>query len=741
MSAPFQLAGYELLGKIGSGGMSTVWKARQLSLDRLVAIKTLSAEYLPDAAAWQRFRLEATASARLSHPGIVQVYDAGEVEGIPYIVMEYVDGRPVGDLLANGARLPEAQALHIATSIARALGYAWDKDCIIHCDIKPDNVLLTNDGHVKVVDLGLARFIGLHRRASGSDELIVGTPNYTAPEQAQGLSDLDCRADIYALGASLYHMVTGQLPFAGSAGSSAMDRHMNEFLPDPMELNPELSAGCAWLIEKMMIKDRAFRPPYWSTVEADITAVEQGRWPNPPLPEAGQSTVARCARRLQAPADGERPRAPRITVKAPPPRKRWVVNEAELETRASAIQTRSSGFRRALFQSLVLLATAIAVYAFFFMGLASRIGRRPVEAPQATAPAGPTELEAEAEPTPPPAEDQPDAPHESVRRGDKITWSNADFQRGARAYNEAIRLFNQYQATRSDRTLLARIEALALEAARAFETCRPEAPAELDMEGYIHTAYQLIATVRHSTLMDDAEPTSAPTQNSEKPLPAPNSSLAPAAAPPRAEPAGLTLSPLWNKMPLAARPVWEDLRKLLQPVGVPAVQLEPQPNLALVGQVTYLMPAPEAARALGVTLGAKRPVEAPGFPDRSFSYYGMRGDFGDGFDQAVLVVDGADRVAALQLSSEKTAPLRLKSALFRADWRAYNFVLGKMKGRKDWSIAHRVQTQDRLVVVESELAEPDPFQVHGLGQSKERVLLYLPQPVANLILARLEKAN
>ncbi|HMP75339.1 MAG TPA: protein kinase [Kiritimatiellia bacterium] len=557
-----QLPGYEILGKIGSGGMSTVWKARQLSLDRPVAIKTLAAEFLPDEEALQRFRIEAQAAARLNHPGIVQVYDAGEIGQTPYIVMEYVDGRSVGDMLADRGKLPELAAIKIVESVAFALGYAWDKDCIIHCDIKPDNLLVTRDGSVKVVDLGLARFIGLHRRAADGDT-IIGTPNYTAPEQAEGLPDLDCRADIYSLGATLYHMLTGALPFAGSPGSSAMERHIREFIPDPMELNHEISPGAAWLIEKMMVKDRAFRPAYWSLVQQDMAEVRQGRFPKPPLPEPGQSTVARSAKRLStkpAPAEEAAPREPRMIVKAPPARKK-VVMAAAVEPVALARASKESGLGRALFQTLLLVSAAAAVYIFFALDLPKKIGFRvpdvaplealvrpdapastpaptpiatpvtPASAPVApprvmAAPAAPVTAEdpwwseadtwddggfrsEEAPPSAPavpaPVAEPRPAQGEPAARNGKVTWQNPDFLRGARAFNEAIELYKNYQKTRENPSDLTRIEALARQAVRAFEGCRHLAPPEVNMDTYIRNAYHLIADVRQSTLVDNAE--------------------------------------------------------------------------------------------------------------------------------------------------------------------------------------------------------------------------------------------
>jgi serine/threonine-protein kinase len=743
----FQLPGYEIIEKLGEGGMSSVWKARQLSLDRFVAIKTLAPDFLADEDALRRFRVEALATARLNHPGIIQVFDAGESNGHPYIVMEYVDGRSLAEILIACGRLPEDEALKIVDAVAHALSYAWDRDCIMHCDVKPDNILISREGAVKVADLGLARFIGLHRSASRDGALIIGTPNYAAPEQAEGVPDLDCRADIYALGATLYHMVTGHLPFAGSAGSSAMDRNVHDFLPDPMDVVPTLSAPTAWLIEKMMIKDRAHRPNFWSIVLMDVAEVRRGRMPLDPLPAPGQSTVARSANRprverpdtararqmkLRLAPEKKRPFAPvGASSGAPAPMRRS--RPVESAERASA--------RVALAQTLFLAALAALVYAIFFLGVAERIRLRPKSAQDAPVKSSFAAHTPKDDAEPSHAVDwKVESPAGATpRRTSTAVWRDETFLRGARAFNEAIALFKEYQSTRSDPALLSRAEALARDAVTAFEACRDRAPEGVEINEHIRNAQRLISDVRHSTLVDNARPIAEMMRREESPL-APASSVAPQARTATSAP-GLSISPVWNKMPLGHRAIWEDIRKLLSPHGQPAVQLEPAPDLIIIGQITYLMPAAAAARMLGARPGARRSLETPGFPDRSFSYYLLTGDFGEGFDQATLVVDAADRVVAVQLGRESPSPISLDPELFSLDWRVHNIIHGKLKSRRDWRIAHRVQARDGLVIVESEVAEPDPSQVYGLGRSKERVVLYLPQQVVNLVLARLENAN
>ena len=294
-----ELPGFELIAEIGSGGMGTVWKARQISLDRVVAIKMLPARAARDPADAKRFQAEAMSAAKLRHSGIVQVYDANVHEGIYYFVMEYVAGYSVGDWIRRKKKLTEEEALLVAHHVAEAFDYAWKNQRIIHCDIKPDNVMVDSDGTVKVADLGLARSIG-DRRAWGCEEEVMGTPNYMSPEQVRGASNLDCRTDIYSLGAMLYQMVTGQMLFHDSNDDDVMEKQIGGTVDDPLDCNPSLSMGMCWLIEKMLAKNRDDRHSDWDAVLADIKMVQRGDMPlGPPLAE-GSSTVRRSASRTRA---------------------------------------------------------------------------------------------------------------------------------------------------------------------------------------------------------------------------------------------------------------------------------------------------------------------------------------------------------------------------------------------------------------------------------------------------------
>ncbi len=292
-----EIEGFEIIEKLGTGGMATVWRARQLSLDRIVAVKILSSRLTADPSDVERFQEEARAAARLKHPGIVQVYDANAQEGVYFFVMEFVAGYTVGDWLERKGVLSEANALLVGECVADALSYAWQQAQIIHCDIKPDNVMIDADGTVKVADLGLARTLSKMGHDAANED-IMGTPAYMSPEQARGDAALDCRADIYSLGAMLYQIVTGKMLFEGSSETEIVDLQVTERVADPIDLNPRLSKAVCWLIEKMLAKDRGYRHQDWEAVRQDIKRVKKGMLPaGKKLPD-GASTTRRSKRRL-----------------------------------------------------------------------------------------------------------------------------------------------------------------------------------------------------------------------------------------------------------------------------------------------------------------------------------------------------------------------------------------------------------------------------------------------------------
>jgi serine/threonine protein kinase len=243
---------YQIISVLGSGGMAVVYKARDPAADRVVALKVLALRLAADAEFVARFEREVKASSSLWHPNIVAGYGAGNDDGRPYLAMEYVEGESLGNLLEREGRLPERRALELARAIASALGYAHSQG-VIHRDVKPDNVLLGRDGAVKLTDFGLAKLLREDLRLTQSG-IAIGTPHYISPEQVAASRYIDHRADLYGLGALLFHLVTGEVPFDARNNNEIMLQHLDGKLRDPRLLAPKLSAGAAAIIRKLLAK-------------------------------------------------------------------------------------------------------------------------------------------------------------------------------------------------------------------------------------------------------------------------------------------------------------------------------------------------------------------------------------------------------------------------------------------------------------------------------------------------------
>ncbi|NUN51145.1 MAG: serine/threonine protein kinase, partial [Candidatus Brocadiae bacterium] len=249
--------GYKILARIGQGAMGSVFKALQVSMDRVVALKILAPKYGQNPRFVERFFREARAVAKLNHPNIIQGIDVGESNGVHYFAMEYVDGPTVGQLLRRGGALDERRAAQIGLQTARALEHAW-RHGLVHRDVKPDNVMLTRTGAAKLCDLGLAKVQSGDASMSEAG-VSMGTPNYISPEQARGEADVDIRSDIYSLGSTMYHMVTGQVPFFSESAAVVIARHLNEAPRPPREVNALVSEGMSAAVLRMMHKDRMRR--------------------------------------------------------------------------------------------------------------------------------------------------------------------------------------------------------------------------------------------------------------------------------------------------------------------------------------------------------------------------------------------------------------------------------------------------------------------------------------------------
>jgi eukaryotic-like serine/threonine-protein kinase len=280
-----QIPGYRVEKLLGKGAMAKVFLAKQVSLNRDVAVKVLPKSRSHDADFVERFYKEGRAAARLAHPNIVQAIDVGSnPDGIHYFVMEYVEGATLYDMMQPppvgvGKRFSEAESLDIAIQMCEALSHAHKRG-LVHRDVKPKNILLTPQGIAKLTDLGLAREVDDKVAAESEAGKAYGTPYYISPEQIRGEVDIDFAADIYSLGATLYHLVTGQVPFDGETPSAVMHRHLKDEMIPPDHINPELSAGISEVIELAMAKNRQDRYGSADEMLEDLRAVREG---NPPV--------------------------------------------------------------------------------------------------------------------------------------------------------------------------------------------------------------------------------------------------------------------------------------------------------------------------------------------------------------------------------------------------------------------------------------------------------------------------
>jgi serine/threonine-protein kinase len=267
------IEGYEILGKLGKGGMGSVYKARHQKLDRLVALKVLPPELAGDQEYLDRFLREARAAAKLNHPNIVQALDVGESYGYQYFAMEYVEGKTVKEMIEQEGSIEEARALDIVSQIAEALVHAW-KNGMVHRDIKPSNIIVTPEGRAKLCDLGLAKHVS-DDSAITQTGVIMGTPFYLSPEQAR-CEELDCRSDIYSLGVTLFHMLTGQVPFTGNSAATILYKHIFLEPPKPKSLNPKISSATSQLCVRMLAKKPEERPENPQVLLEELKAAARG---------------------------------------------------------------------------------------------------------------------------------------------------------------------------------------------------------------------------------------------------------------------------------------------------------------------------------------------------------------------------------------------------------------------------------------------------------------------------------
>ncbi len=309
-SMPSRLGGYEILKQLGQGGMGAVYLSRQMSLDRSVALKVMNSEWASDPVFVSRFVREAYAAAQLTHHNVVQIYELGLEQQINYFSMEFVDGKSLGDLLKKRGRIAAHEAVGYIIQAARGLKFAHDRG-MVHRDIKPDNLMLNNEGIVKVSDLGLVKTRGMTQSDDAAPQdgpsgsigsalsslpdvtrvgSAMGSPSYIAPEQCRDATTVDGRADQYSLGCSLYALLAGRAPFTGNTAIELIKQHLNEPPPPIRNVAPDIHKDLAKIVERTLAKNPQDRYQSMEALIADLKSWQDGQTNGPPRASEEQLT-------------------------------------------------------------------------------------------------------------------------------------------------------------------------------------------------------------------------------------------------------------------------------------------------------------------------------------------------------------------------------------------------------------------------------------------------------------------
>lgn len=274
-----RIGDYVIESQIGSGGMGLIYKAKQISMHRIVALKVLRENLVSNQKYLDRFFREVRLLASMEHPNMVRVYEGGNDRGNVWFSMEYVQGDDLNlYLMRRTFKFSEYQARYIARRVAAALEYAWNYQRIIHRDVKPANIMLTKSGEIKLLDLGISKKLDDDPNALGhttADGLLVGSPTYMSPEQVSAGKDIDFRTDMYSLGITLYHILAGKAPYDGTSVVDVITQHFSAPIPDIREVRPDISRRFANIIKKMMAKQKEDRFASWEDFIAALDKCEE----------------------------------------------------------------------------------------------------------------------------------------------------------------------------------------------------------------------------------------------------------------------------------------------------------------------------------------------------------------------------------------------------------------------------------------------------------------------------------
>lgn len=759
-----ELPGYEFLECLGIGGTSKVWRARQISLDRVVAIKILSPQLLQDETARNQFQTEARAAAQISHPAMVGILDFGEYEGTLYYVMEYVQGTSLAVWLEEHHQMAPAQALLLTGIVAEALDRIWREYSLIHCDIKPGNILLGKDGAVKLTDLGLARVVGA--AVQHDPGVLEGTPTYLAPEQIEG-QEPDCRSDIYSLGLTLYHLLTGRPPFEGRSLQETLEAQQTDYLPDPRNIRSAIPVHYGWLLTKMTAKDPAKRPTSWQAVLKDIHQLQAGKVPLPPYPAEDASTI------LLQPQHRPGARSNTINLSAAA-HKAIHLSATQQEMlkvkRPNASQAASSGrggCLRALIFLLFLCGAGFAIYHFglknhpeFQALLRGQKLKPPSGAPnldvhgttenlQAVIDGDQSETASASVPTAPVADE---LTPQLAGGGDTGTatpgaWNDSRYIAAAQLFNQALLAYQTFQKKPepSDPALL-QIISDAQHAAEQFETIRPDAPASVPITRYANQCYQLVNDARHARLDTAARRVAhfaAPKTHNAMLSPWPTPAADP--ADPFA-PRFMQFGYAWDVLPAPMeRPDATEFIFLMAALGLQSsADTRARPDLLIHGPLKWLMPLEKAQRLLSAAPAPRVPVEGAPFPYGGFfmvsctapARWGTLSAGGTPYPTLRLLADAEDRLVGIQLVDPSPAPPKQHPPMGYTDGnKTLDFVTGQSAPeRGDIRLSHKTLKGMGTVRIDTEAVD---FGVGADGTPIYRSSLILPESVAQNLLYHL----
>ncbi|WP_372368272.1 serine/threonine protein kinase [Candidatus Uabimicrobium sp. HlEnr_7] len=284
------IGNYEIKSILGEGGLGVVYLAKQLSMKRNVALKVLYRKWVQDEEFRKRFLLEARIVGKLSHTNLIQVFDIGYDKGHYYFSMEHVPGRTLEQMIMKDGYISLEKAIENTFQLLDALNYIWKKN-LVHRDIKPSNIIVNKEQIAKLGDFGFVKS-KMDEQLVQNEDFVLGTPDYMSPEQAMGKSDLDYRSDIYSLGATMYHMITGSAPYDGSE-SVIIRQHIKAAIPSPLTIRSSIPPGVCQIIEKMMAKEPHDRYQSYESLKRDLLLVKEGNSPKAKRLDINKSTIAR----------------------------------------------------------------------------------------------------------------------------------------------------------------------------------------------------------------------------------------------------------------------------------------------------------------------------------------------------------------------------------------------------------------------------------------------------------------